>query len=716
MTVKFTEITNPTTIFQRSGELVPRPRKLLGHHNGMKFAEFELRAVSVSLHPDLPPTPVWAYDGLVPGPTVVVEAGDHVHMQVENRIGTNLPYEHVVVDDNTPDTGTMNTAGADYPSTDAADNLERDSAHDLTANCVMHLHGAPTPPDSDGWAESVITHSETAHHHYQFRRETFETLADGQHPDFVRRSGAGPMFWYHDHAMGATRFNNYAGLAGVWIVRDPVEAMLGLPTDEKYELPLILQDRNLETADGTANGDLTGRLLHKVQANVRECFGPATLVSGKLWPKARVERRVYRLRLLNGSNARYFRLNFFGLNSSDDTLSADKKLADAMIQQIGTDGGLLGEAVNISSDGLLLAPAERADVLIDFGLVSDAGYNHVVVFNNASAPYGKDEPSANPPWVPDTDPDFHNDNHRPVPQVMRFDLEDGKVVSGLSGKPIKSMKLDAEFTPLPTDHDELPPHGHSLVVLREEDEVIRDKHGNPVDKDGKQVSYDDPNVATRTMLFLHEMMLQDDAVRAGMDMTQMTDDGGTQQGIKVTLTGASGTETYVTVAKRFTDATTIFIEKGAWHMWKILNLSPDSHPFHVHLTQLQTVNRQTYTPTGGAPIAKAAFEFNLTEPAMSDLIVLQGWKDTFRVNPGERQPINNVEDFVVTAEMLTIFGQFSQRAGRFMYHCHILEHEDADMMRPFVVMPKELMAFMGHGGMAQHASTMAPKLVSQRKL
>ena len=466
---------------------------------------------------------------------------------------------------------------------------------------------------------------------------------------------------------------------------------------------------------------MTGRILHKVQANVRECFGPATVVSGKLWPRVPVEPRVYRFRILNGSNARYFRLNFFGLVSKGDAPPyTNTKLTEGMIQQIGTDGGLLDAAISLHEFGLLLAPAERADVLVDFGLVAEAGYSHVVVFNNAPAPYAQDEPFANA-WEPDADP--MNDNHRPIPQVMRFDLVPGDAVSGLRGTAIQAMQLDTEFTPLPTDHDDLPPHGHSLVVLREEDEVVRNEHGHPVDMHGTPVNYDAVGVAKRTMLLLHEMMLEDAADRAGMNMTQMTDDGGKLQGIRVRLPNHSGgVDTYVTVAKRFTDATTIFIEKGAWHMWKILNLSPDSHPFHVHLTQLQAVARDEFFPVGADPgdndaldataINPSAFEFDLTGPATKLPVDFPGWKDTFRVNPGQR----GANDVVKSAEMLTIFGQFSQRAGRFMYHCHILEHEDADMMRPFVVMPKGLMAFMAHGGMAHHASTMAPKLASEGKL
>lgn len=507
------------------------------------------------------------------------------------------------------------------------------------------------------------------------------------------------MFWYHDHAMGATRFNNYAGLAGAWLVRDAIEDALGLPTDESHELPLILQDRNLATADGSANGDLTGLLLHKVQTDVRECFGPATIVSGKLWPRLCVEPSVYRLRLLNGSNARYFRLHFFGITSTDDPVSYNK-LTDAMIQQIGTDGGLLGAAINLPMNGLLLAPAERADVLIDFGLIASE-FNHVVVFNDAPAPFGNEEVATTDPWMADTD------NLRPVPHVMRFDLIDGELISGLNDTAIQGMSLDPAFRPLPSDHQQLPPHEHSLIVLREEDELIRDANGTPLDSQGNsavdasgQLILDSsglPIAATRTMLFLHEMMPEAEANRSGMNMYNTTDEFGAKQGIRLSLKESGGVEHYVTAAKRFHDATTIFIQKGAWHLWKILNLSPDSHPFHIHLTQLQAIERRIYLPTAGTPIDPGlCFDFDLTPGPPPDPGIPPGWKDTFRISPGERQGNN----LIVNAEMTVLFGQFPQHAGRYMYHCHILEHEDSDMMRPFVVLPAGLMASMGSMGMS----------------
>ena len=698
MPASFSDLTDPATMFDRADELTPHPRKALGHDGPVRTAGFEVRAAHARLHPELPETPVWAYDGLVPGPTVVVHSGDRVHVRVRNAAHAALPYEHAVVEDGDAADPAMNRPGTDGLSTDDADVKERDAARHLTACCVMHLHGAPTPPDSDGWAEGVITPGEAAHHHYQFDREAF-----GDGAGFRRRGGAAPMYWYHDHAMGATRFNNFAGLAGAWLVRDPLEQALGLPTCERYELPLVLQDRNLQTADGTAAGPLTGKLLHKVQKGVRECFGPATLVGGKLWPRVRVEPRVYRLRLLNGSNARFYRLHFYGLTSKADFPGTP--LDAACVQQIGTDGGLLGRAADLPGGAVLLAPAERADVLIDFGRVAKL-FRHVVVYNAAPAPYPSDEADPAPPAPSPT-------YLRPVPQVLRFDLAAGDATAGLGGRPIRGMALDPDFEPLPEDHGDLPAHDHSLVVLREEDAVVRDADGNPVDATGTPTT-DPGQMATRTMLFLHEMMREADADRAGMNMFKVVNDLNIKQGIRVTLPAGGGAETWVTAAKRFTDATTIYIEKGAWHMWRVLNLSPDAHPFHVHLTQLQALGRQSLKPpTGSENPAAAGFEFDLTGPADPAARAADdaGWKDTFRSNPGDRStdPAPANTERVVTAELLTLFGQFKQHAGRYMYHCHILEHEDADMMRPFVVLPGPLMRFMAHGGMAHHTATRAPK-------
>jgi spore coat protein A len=187
------------------------------------------------------------------------------------------------------------------------------------------------------------------------------------------------LLWYHDHAMGITRFNVYAGLAGLYIIRDHEEAALHL-RDGPYEIPLLLQDRNLDTAP---DGSLTGRLLHKIEDGTMEFFGPFTLVNGTTWPYLPVEARHDRLRLLNGSNARIYRLVL---------LDEGGHPSREIIKQIGTDGGLLGKPVDLPRDGLTLAPAERADLLVDFGAVRG---QRLTLLNTTGAPFDG-SPAAQP--------------------------------------------------------------------------------------------------------------------------------------------------------------------------------------------------------------------------------------------------------------------------------------------------------------------------------
>ena len=632
----------------------------------------------VEVHPALGPiTPIWGYEGKYPGPTIEVDAGTEVRIRVKNRIIGNIPYPHVVADDaNNP----MNDPGINPVSADAMDQQEAENVLGLNAWTVIHLHGGPTHPDSDGWTDNMIGKGETVEMGYTFNRETYTMEQPSPVPNNPSakktfKGGAAPMYWYHDHAMGVARFNVYAGLAGACLVRDPVEHEIGLPIGE-YELPLILQDRNFETVDGTPTGDLTGRFLHKVQSSVRECFAPANLVNGKLWPRVKVKKQVYRLRIVNGANARVYRLHFMGLKTALET--SREKLPSRYVQQIGTDGGLLGKAVDLPNGSLILSPGERADVLLDFGLVAEADYKHVVVYNSAAAPF-KGGPVGSDADVYTGNPDAF----REFPQVMRFDLHGNAVEAGLEGRSIEHMVLDPAFKRLPLDHVLYPTDStYSIVVLREEDVAVTDPHTLMV--------------KTQTMLFLHEMMEEQAANKMGMNMYNVqvpAPDGSAltvNYGIKLKL--ADDPNTYVTVAKRFNDMTSIFIEKGAWHWWKVINFSPDTHPFHIHLVQFQLLQRKRY-PASSA-IDPSGFEFTFTAPPVDAAIDQNeaGWKDTVRVNPGER----DTNDKISTVEMVIVAAQFNKHAGRYMYHCHILEREDAEMMRPFVVVPQETVPFMGH--------------------
>ena len=708
------ELFDPATLVDRSGIMPRPPRRVLGvgscdHNRPNRHARpnghphhdepggdscgchqdvvLTQRAASASIHPQLPPTPMWSYEGLVPGPVLVVDSGVRVEVTHRNEIEGMMPYRHVVVDEAAG--GSMNTAGTEGTSLDATDQAEAAHVAALHAHTVVHLHGAPTGPNADGLAENVVDAGEDYEVEYEFPRETWP-LSAGDGTVTTYRGGAAPTFWYHDHGMSVTRFNVYAGLAGLFLVRDPIERQLGLPTNSDREIPLVLMDRGLDTIDGSASGALDGRLLHKVQVGVRECFAPVNLVNGLAWPRVTVRRAVHRLREVNGSHARTYRLHFMGLTCADEATRTD--LPVGSVVQIGTDGGLLGAAVDLPAEGLVLAPGERADLLLDVELVAQAGIRHVVVYNSAPAPWGGSPLGApNDIWTPDPD------GFRPIPQVMRFDVTGAPGSTGLHGKPIRAIALDPAYRRLPTDHADMPhDHGHVVIALREEEELIRDASGQPVlDGDGLPTSM--------AMLFLHELQPQSVADRAGANLHDLMAEGvlldgtlGTVPvGIRLTLPGRP--EPYVTVGRRYTDTTMLEIVRGTWQLWKVINLSPDTHPFHVHLTQFQAVDRE-YLQTAGASasppvaIAKGSHEFDFvsTTPGVLDDNET-GWKDTIRVNPGDR----DADDGVLSAEMVTILGNFSQHNGRYMYHCHILEHEDMDMMRPFVVVPAETAAFMG---------------------
>jgi len=260
-----------------------------------------MRAIETQVHRDLPPTRCWSYGTSVPGPTFEVRSGQAVAVEWKNE----LPAKHFLPIDHT-------LCGADtkFPE----------------VRTVVHVHGARVPPESDGDPERWFASGGSRLVHYPNRQDA-------------------ATLWYHDHAMGIERLNQYAGLFGAYLVRDEVEDALGLPRGP-YEIPLFLFDRIFDE-DGQLQYPSSGV---PEAPWVSEMYGDAILVNGKLAPDLAVERRTYRFRIYNASNARFLYL----------TLSSGTPFV-----QIGSDQGLLARPVRLST--LSLAPAERADLLIDFG-------------------------------------------------------------------------------------------------------------------------------------------------------------------------------------------------------------------------------------------------------------------------------------------------------------------------------------------------------------
>lgn len=266
----------------------------------LPYYRMEMRAFRASLHRDLPPTPLWGYGGSFPGPTLQARSNEPLLVEWVNA----LPQKHFLPIDH-------NIHGAERSKPEV--------------RAVAHVHGARAPSASDGYPEEWFVPGHSALYHYP----------NGQDA---------ATLWYHDHAMGITRLNIYAGLLGAYLVRDEVEASLGLPSGD-CDLPLILCDRLIAK---------DGQLYYPVSDDPRapwvsECQGNAILCNGKLYPFLDVEPRRYRFRLINAANTRYYTL----------ALSNGKPF-----QQIASDQGLLSAPVQ--RQRVELYPAERADVVVDF--------------------------------------------------------------------------------------------------------------------------------------------------------------------------------------------------------------------------------------------------------------------------------------------------------------------------------------------------------------
>ncbi len=275
-----------------------------GTHEQVPYYRVSMREFERQVHRDLPATRLWGYDSSFPGPTFETRSGRGLLIEWRN----DLPRTHFLPIDH-------HLHGAERSNPEV--------------RAVVHVHGAKVPAHSDGYPEDWYEPGKSALYHYPNQQDA-------------------AMLWYHDHAMGINRLNIFAGLMGIYLVRDDFEDSLHLPRGE-YEVPLVICDRMFDTA---------GQLYYPVSDKadgpwIPEFFGDTILINGKILPYLEVEPRKYRFRLLNASNARAFYLS----------LSNGAPLA-----QIGTDQGLL--AAPVSMQKLQISPAERADLIVDFAPAS----------------------------------------------------------------------------------------------------------------------------------------------------------------------------------------------------------------------------------------------------------------------------------------------------------------------------------------------------------
>ena len=275
------------------------------------YYRIAMREAVMKVHRDLPPTKMWTLGGSFPGPTLETQIAKGMIVEWANE----LPAKHFLPIDHS-----LHGAEKSLPE----------------VRGVVHLHGGRTPPESDGYPEEWVVPGKS------------QTC-------FYPSSQHAALLFYHDHTMGINRLNTYAGMMGMFIIRDPREDVYALPSG-KYEIPVLICDRMLKT-----DGQLEYPVSEKPgEVWVPEVFGNAILANGKLLPYCDVEPGLYRIRLMNGSNGRFFR---FSLEN------------DAEFYQVGSDQGLLLAPVKLKR--VTMSPAERADLLIDFSPMAGQRVNFV---------------------------------------------------------------------------------------------------------------------------------------------------------------------------------------------------------------------------------------------------------------------------------------------------------------------------------------------------
>ena len=486
--------------------------------NGIPYYEVTMREMMQKLHRDLPPTRIWGYNGMFPGPTFHVVRNQPIQVLWKNE----LPNRHFLPIDHT-----VHGAGIDVPD----------------VRTVVHLHGGSTPDTSDGYPEAWFTRS------FQ-QLGPFFTQPVYEYPN----QQAATNLWYHDHAMGITRLNIYAGLIGMYVIHDEEERSLALP-DGTFDLPLIIQDRSFHQ-DGSLSypSEPTPPVPDVTPSVVPEFFGKVNLVNGKVWPYLEVEPRKYRFRILNGANARFYRL------SLSNGLS---------FTQIGTDQGLLPRPVPVTR--VLIAPAERVDVIVDF---SQSSGELITLTNDAPTSY----------------PQGKKPNPKSTGVIMQFRV---------------TKQLTQQDSVLPT----------KLARFKVMNEHQANNHRNLL-LDMKEDKYKRP-------IHLLDKKLWSDPITENPRL-------------------------------------------GHIELWNLINVTKGTHPIHLHLIRFQILDRQ--------PFDRKLYEQKgiivPTGPRKKPEANERGWKDTVRANPNE---------------ITRIIMKFAPYAGLFVWHCHLLEHEDYEMMRPYLV-------------------------------
>ncbi len=602
------------------------------------------------LHPDLPnPTRLWGYGQGANFKHIggIIATKRDVPVQITMR--NNLPPTHILPVDRT-------IMGASGVGAEGGDN-----------RIATHLHGGYVPWISDGgphhwWDPNGLTGSSLTTLGNPIQNPA---AAPNAQEIYYPNQQSSRLMWYHDHAFGITRLNAYAGIATGYVVYDDYElAMTGAP----FNLPgpldprthyLVFQDKHF-VSPTTAQSDPT---WYNIMPNSRpgdlwyphvydptlweqapgfptppdpsifpEHFGDTMLVNGTVYPYLDVEPRQYRFRLLNACNARFLNLRLVhakGRTGVFATEPSTRLTPGPGFLQIGNECGFLPAPTMISGPGqkqLLLSPAERADLIVDFRNVAPGSV--LILYNDGEGPF--------------TDGVANQGNN--------YDYYPGN----------------------PNTPASIPGYGPNSRTIMQIRVKPRVGPADPVISLPPVFTPTDPFMLTQTPGV-------PTPVPAGVPVRRFTlVEGFDGYGRLIQMLGGDTPDINGEFGVPYESVLPAPIAAGSTEVWEVLNLTMDTHPIHLHLVNFHVLSRQDFDAmgyVGGAPL--------LTGPEIAPDNNELGWKETVRMNPSQ------VTRIIATFSLPTVpfVVPPSPRTGgnEYVWHCHILEHEEHDMMNALVV-------------------------------
>jgi spore coat protein A, manganese oxidase len=563
---------------------------------------------------------------------------------------------------------------------------------------TVHLHGSNSAWRYDGYPNSsyydidssksnpfengVFGSNET---HKNKAGLTYYYTNDFPEPNFIKSKSKevgkhGAILWYHDHSMMRTATNVYAGLLAPYIIEDTKEKEMfdsekksiysvvkndgernyfmkiwdkfyNWMTDatEEYDIPLVINDKTFLK---------NGMLYYNTTADVHdsenrkfpndsiqpEFFGNTMVVNGKIWPKMSVGHKRYRFRLLNTCSSRTLSL---GLATKREPNGKEQwqfdHLEDSVFIQIGTESGLMPHRVRISKNApLTLAPGERADVIIDFTGIEKS---KIALLNFAAdEPFGDDSNIMN---IDSVNAALKKNSLMNV--VMEFDLLGSANKSEERfEKVMDNLEENSYFKEITEEIDSLSKSNKNITIKKTFELTLKEFTSQvslSIDKNNNLINFDkDPQIYPFVLM-----------------------NGDTWDSEK---------------KSKISPIKTVVDRESIYEIWKIVNKTPDMHPIHIHLNRFEVLGRDSLNSRNDS---KKGFKVSnlLLKPKPNEI----GWKDVVQCPTGMityikiKYKLNHNPD--------QKFADNPTEKAQFVYHCHILEHEDVSMMRRLIVQPKE---------------------------